>query len=494
MRSRFALSALALALGAALLPAGAQAAPSAGADGIGDAYFPLDGNGGIDVVSYDVQDRYRFGSAKLTGRTTLLVQATDDLSSFNLDFLLPVQSVRVDGVAAAFSKPRPHELQITPTVPLVDGQQFSVRVVYAGHPRRAKYVGERNWLANKHEVVAMNEPHMAPWWFPSNDHPQDKALMDITITAPKQDKVVANGRRVSRHEHGKLATTHWRAAEPMATYLAFFAAGDFAIDHGTSHGLPWYVAVSKALTASQTRTAMRVMRRTPSVVRVLSRDLGPYPFAQTGGLTTGLSVNFALENQTRPTYPYMGDSANARSTVVHELAHQWYGDAVSVNEWKDIWLNEGFASFMELRYDELKHHRSAASWLRTAYDNTPFNNSFWSTQVADPGVARLFANAVYYRGAMTLQALRNRVGNTIFWQIMRAWIAQEGGGNGSTADFIALAEDISGENLNSFFQAWIYSTTKPMDLEQNGLGSSSRTSASRPAAALVPAPARSVVH
>jgi aminopeptidase N len=493
MRSRLTLSALALALGAALLPAGAQAAPSAGAEGIGDAYFPLDGNGGIDVISYAVDDRYRFGPGKLSGHTNLLVHATQDLSSFNLDFLLPVRSVRIDGVDVSFTKPRAHELQITPTVPLVDGQEFRVRVGYAGHPRRYRYAGERNWLSNRHEVVAMNEPHMAPWWFPANDHPQDKATMDITITAPREDQVIANGRRVSRHRHGKLATTRWSAAEPMAPYLSFFAAGKYAVQHGTSHGLPWYVAVSKSLLAYQTRTAMSLMRRTPALVNLLTKDLGAYPFTQTGGLTTGLPVNFALENQTRPTYPYVGGRTNNNTKLlVHELSHQWFGDSISVHEWKDIWLNEGFASFMELRYDERKNNRSAASWLRTAYDQTPWQSSFWTVEVADPGVPKLFANAVYYRGAMTLQALRNRVGETDFWQIIHAWIALHEGGNVSTQDFIDLAEDVSGENLQSFFQAWLYSTTRPQDIATNGLGPDSKQAASRPAAVLAPAPAHSV--
>ena len=496
MRPRLCLSALALALGAALLPAGAQAAPSAGSDGIGDAYFPLDGNGGIDVVSYDVHDRYRFGSATLSGHTTLVVRATQDLSSFNLDLLLPVRSVKVDGVAAAFTKPRTHELQITPAAPVLDGTEFTVTVSYSGHPRRLRYAGERNWLASKREVVAMNEPHMAPWWFPANDHPQDKASMDITITAPKDDEVIANGRRVSRHRHGRLATTHWRSTQPMATYLAFFAAGDFAIDRGTSHGLPWYVAVSKQLPAFQTREAMSLMRRTPAVVNLLTKDLGAYPFGQTGGVTTALGVNFALENQTRPTYPYVGgvDNINNRKLIVHELSHQWFGDSVSVQEWKDIWLNEGFASFMELRYDERTRHRSAASWLRQAYDQTPWQSSFWTVEIADPGASRLFSNAVYYRGAMTLQALRNVVGNATFWQIMRAWIADHEGGNGTTADFIDLAEASYGHSLHNFFQAWLFSTTRPMDTDQNGLGSLSPRSASRPAAALAPARSGSVVH
>jgi aminopeptidase N len=462
------LPALALALGAALLPAGAQAAPSAGADGIGDAYFPLDGNGGIDVVSYDVNDRYRFGTRKLTGHTTLVVDATQDLTSFHLDFLLPVKSVRVNGVVAGFSKPRQHELEVTPTLPLVDGDRFEVRVAYAGHPERYKYVGERNWLATKHEVVAMNEPHMAPWWFPANDHPLDKAVVDVRIRVPHGREVISNGELLGR-EVGRHSTQwHWRADEPMVPYLAFFAAGDFAIEKGKHHGLPWLVAVSERLGERDQAASMRLMRKTPAVVAGLEKDLGDYPFSVVGGLTTGLDPGFALENQTRPTYPAVG--GHATSLVVHELAHQWFGDDIAVEQWSDIWLNEGFATFMEWRWAESHGRRSADDVFRSYYANVDATSGFWKVPVADPGADKVFDAAVYGRGAMALQALRNRVGDEAFWRVVRTWIREQRGGNGSTAEFEEVAARESGQDLASFFDAWLRTPTKPAATATNGLG------------------------
>jgi aminopeptidase N len=396
------------------------------------------------------------------------VQATGRLERFHLDFLLPVRKVTIDGRSARFARPNRHELRIVPRRPIADGRRFVVQVWYAGFPGRVSWRGESNWLANRHEVVAMNEPHMAPWWFPANDHPRDKARMDIRITVPRGRQVVANGRRVSRTVHGERATTRWVADEPMAPYLAFFAAGRYAVDRGRRAGLPWFVAVSKQLSQGEQRASMMLMRRTPGIVGWLEKQLGDYPFSTTGGLTTGLNPGFALENQTRPTYPAVG--AGATSLVVHELAHQWFGDSVSVRNWRDIWLNEGPATFFEVRYAETHGGLSAARWLRRAYDEAGAGNPFWDLPIARPGRDRLFARPVYQRGAMTLQALRTRVGNDDFWTILRTWLSTRADRTGSTEQFQALAEAVSGEDLDAFFDAWLFTGEKPADTVDNGLG------------------------
>ena len=445
-------------------PAGAVA----GSDGIGDDYYPLDGNGGIDVASYAVHDRYRFAQAKLSGHTTLHVHATEDLDSFDLDLLLDARSVSVDGVPATFGKPNRHELAITPTTPIPSGTDFVVKVSYAGHPGRFSYAGESNWLADRHEVVAMNQPHMAPWWFPSNDHPSDKAQMDIAITVPRAQQVISNGFRVSRHVHGDLATTRWRADEPMCTYLAFFAAGRYAVRHGVTGGLPWLTAVNRRIGQPQRKRLLHLLGRAPDVVHRLARDLGPYPFSTTGGLVTDLPVGFALETQTRPTYPRF--SPTGISLMVHELSHQWFGDSVALHRWRDIWLNEGAATFVEKRWAETHGGPTAANWLRQTYEAIGGGSGFWDLTIGDPGADRLFASAVYVRGGMTFQALRNRLGEHDFWRVVRRWLAGHAGGTGTTAQFQALAEHVSGEDLAGFFDAWLFTAAKPADTAANGLG------------------------
>lgn len=475
-----ALATLSLAV---LLPVGAEArevaeptvepTARAGAPGIGDAYWPLDGNGGIDVLHYDVHDTYDFATERLSGTTVLRVRATTALTRFNLDFLLSTSSVLVDGAPATTSRPSPHELSITPATPLAAGATFEVEVTYADRPGRHRYAGENNWLADDDEVVTMNEPHMAPWWFPANDHPRDKATYDVTVTGPADLEVVSNGLLVDRTTDtttGRpLATTHWRTTSPMASYLAFFALGDYTVAHGVRDGLPWYVAVSKDLDPDRQRLARRSLVKTPAITAWLGRRLGRYPFESTGGLTTALPVRFALENQTRPTYAasFGGDT----SVVVHELAHQWFGDSVSVHRWRDIWLNEGFATFMEAAYTERHGGRSADQWLRRTLqdlrDYAP--RSFWRVDVADPGAHHLFDGAVYARGGLTLQALRNRIGERDFWTTLRTWLRDHRYGTATVPQFDALAERVSGERLDGFFQAWLRAPRPPAETRANGL-------------------------
>jgi aminopeptidase N len=456
-------------LGAGVVtPATAAPPPDRGDRGIGDRYFPLDGNGGLDVVSYRIHDRYRFGQGELSGRTRLTIDATEDLSSFTLDFLLPVRAVKVDGERASEVGRDKHDLTIVPQTPIAEGERFTVTVSYAGRPDEHGYLGERNWLADRREVVAMNQPHMAPWWFPSNDHPSDKALMDISITVPRGKQVFANGERVSRTPRGGLVTHRYRAPEPMATYLAMFAAGDFQVERGTRDGLPWTAVVSEQLPADARRANLALMRQTPRVVAGLEEDLGPYPFSTVGGLVTGLDVGFALENQTLPTYPATGRGYTW--LVVHEIAHQWFGDSVALQRWRDIWLNEGAASFMEVRWEETHGGISGERWLRRQYDARPEASTFWDLEIGNPGADHIFDGAVYTRGAMTFQALRTVIGERDFWELLQRWVSEREGGNGTRGAFVRLAEEVSGRDLDAFFRVWLDVGRKPADVAANGLG------------------------
>jgi aminopeptidase N len=443
------------------------AAPTdAGSSGIGDPYYPLDGNGGINVLSYDVRDRYRFGSGKLSGHTVVTLRTTQQLSSFDLDFLLPVTRVRLSTGKATFSTPEHHELRITPQHTIPAHTRLRATIAYAGKPASHSYAGESNWVASPHEAEAVNEPHMAPWWFPSNDHPLDKARMSIRVTVPGDRQVVSNGRLIGVRRHAGLATYHWGGGGPMATYLAFFVAGNFQVRSGTAHHLPYYLAVSRQLPNGMRRVAMDGLSRTPAIVHWLQKQAGPYAFTSTGGVVTALDPGFSLENQTRPVYPRQV----FQLLMVHELAHQWFGDSVSVHHWSDVWLNEGFATYMEHRWTEGHGGESTSTWLHDKY--TFESGSFWDGVVSDPGsdINQLFADSVVYqRGGMTLAALRRVIGSSTFDHLVHRWTRENRHGNGSTDAFEAMAEEVSGQDLTSFFDAWVRQSGKPADTPENGL-------------------------
>jgi aminopeptidase N len=250
---------------------------------------------------------------------------------------------------------------------------------------------------------------------------------------------------------------------PIASYLAFFAAGSFAVRSGEKHGLPYTIAVSKLFGSPSQGLAL--LRQSSDVVAWLEKQFGDYPFSSTGGVITGSGQGFALENASRPTYS--GDAG--LSTVIHELAHQWFGDDVSVHRWRDIWLNEGFASFAVWRYDEAHGGEDAQQRLLRVYDQFSASDPFWLLRIGAPGADHLFDGEVYTRGEMTLQALRHRIGEDDFVTLMRTWVAEHGGGNGSVKQFEALAKSVSGEQLDGFFQAWLFTSAKPARTKANGL-------------------------
>jgi aminopeptidase N len=464
----------ALVFGAALAATAALALPATpgearrvasgpGAPGIGDEYFPGYGNGGYDVSHYDLRLKYTPATDQLQGTATLNVRATQDLTRFSLDFLLAVSSIRVNGAPATFTRSG-SELTVTPARALNYGQPATIVVQYAGIPSQAVVNGYTAWSRTPDGALAVGEPEIAAWWFPSNDHPLDKATFDISVAVPDGTEVLSNGTLAGRSSERGWTRWSWRSTKPMATYLALLAVGQYDIITGTApNGQPIVTAYAENLGPSD-GAARASIERTGEIVDYLTSVFGAYPFEAQGGVVPSAGLGFALENQTRPAYsPAFFRRGSNTYVVAHENAHQWFGDSISVAKWRNIWLNEGFATYAEWLWSEHQGEGTAQELFEWEFSTRPASDPFWQVLPGDPGAPALFNGAVYDRGAMTLHALRETVGDGAFFRILRAWVDEQKYGNATIEQFIAVSERISGQQLDSLFKTWLFTKGKPTE-------------------------------
>ncbi|MEH0934900.1 M1 family metallopeptidase [Micromonospora psammae] len=446
-------------------PVPVAAAPAPGSPGLGDIYYPDYGNGGYDVDHYDVRLRYDPATDRLTGTTTILARSTQDLSRFNLDFLLDVESVRVNGWSATVTREGVHELVVAAPRPIARGQLLTIVVRYSGVPSETLVNGYTGWTRTADGALAVNEPESAWWWFPANDHPLDKATFDISVSVPTGVEVVSNGVQPGSPvaEAGNRTRWSWRTTRPTATYLAFLAIGQYDIVTDTApSGQPVINAYSTTL-GERGPAARASIERTAEIVDWASGLFGPYPFEAQGGVAGPVDgIGFALETQTRPVYgPGFWRRGANTYVVVHEQAHQWFGNSVSVAQWRDIWLNEGFASYASWLWSEEQGEGTAQELFDFTYASYPAESPFWQVLPGDPGADRVFDRAVYDRGAMAVHQIRLAVGDEAFWRILPAWTTEHRYGNGTVAQFQALAERISGLDLDEVFQTWLFTAGRP---------------------------------
>ncbi|MEU5912308.1 M1 family metallopeptidase [Micromonospora sp. NPDC047527] len=445
-------------------PPSASPTPSrvftAGAAGVGDTYFPSYGNGGYDVGRYTVKVRYDPAKDRLTGTATVQATATSDLSSFNLDLAgLTVTTVTVDGAPATHKRDR-NELVIKPAAGLIAGNGFVAEIAYEGVPKPLKneVLGDGGFLHTDDGAIALGQPESASTWFPVNDHPSDKAAYDFEITVPKGLTAVSNGVPGGSTTTDGWTTWEWSEKSPMASYLSMVVIGKFRITTGDHKGRPVYSAVTTTLAKGAPDASIA---QTAKVADYLESVFGPYPFDAYGGVVVSDSrIGYALETQSRPVYS-AGFFRRGENTevVAHELAHQWFGNSVALAKWEDIWLNEGFATYAEWLWAEHTEQYTAKQAFDIRY--AQMSAQVWRTPPGKPGVKQLFSESVYQRGGMALHALRVAVGDKAFFEIVKTWAAEKRNGTATTAEFVALAERISGKQLDALFDAWLYGTKKP---------------------------------
>ena len=444
-----------------------------GSRGIGDPYYPDAGNGGYDVSRYRIEVGFDPADERLSGTTTISARALQGLHSFVLDLRLDVSRVVVDGAEAGLAREGEADWRITPAVPVVAGSDFTVVVTYAGTPTEVTGEdGAKPFTRTGEEWLVAGEPESAAWWFPSNDHPSDPALMDVSIRVPRGLQAISTGRLVSADSgtEERWDTCHWVSRQPMATFLTFMAIGSFTLQQGVVDGLPYVYAVTDQVSAADQRKAFQALQTSAAKVRVLAGLFGPYPFTELGGVVPKADLPFdGLETQGRPVYKASSivDPRYADELVTHELAHMWFGDNVTVREWDDIFDSEAYASWAAWAWAEKTGGATAQSRLQGLFARAEGSDDFWRVTMIDPGRRNMFTT-VYYRGPMALQALRNVMGDESFTRLNTQW-AQDPGSR-SLEDWMAEAQSLTTTDLQPFFQAWIHGRDVPARTAANGLG------------------------
>ena len=450
-----------------------------GAPGIGDPYFPLDGNGGYDVEHYDLDLRYDPETDVLTAVATIHAVATQHLSSFNLDFHgLEIHSITVDDDEADWTRDG-DELTVTPEDSLKEDSEFTTVVEYDGVPETiADDLGTSGFMHTDDGAIVAGQPDVAATWFPSNDHPRDAASVSVSATVPEGLEALSNGVLEEQGTDDGWTTWSWHAAEPMATYLVTLAIGEFDVREYEADDIRYWDALDPDLFSldldpttegpSVGEVAEGSFARQPEIIDVLSGIFGrtrSSPPADRRRLRGALL---------RPGDP---DPADLQQGVLHGLGLRRSRRGARAGppvvrrpappaRWQHIWLNEGFATYAEWMW--LEHEGLATP--QEVFDDVAANAppEFWETTIGDPGadVAALFDIAVYYRGAMTLQALRQTVGDDVFFDIVEEWVSSRAGDTVTTDEFIELAEKESGMQLDDLFEAWLFTPEKPAGLPE----------------------------
>jgi aminopeptidase N len=424
-----------------------------------DRVYPRYGDPVVDALRYRLDLAWAPDTRTLDAQETLTFRATRDARRFRLALGKPldVTAARLDGRTVRVTR---DGIDVVVHHRVKPGKRHRLELTYSGTPKPVRAPTERTdidklgWtVTDDGGVWTMQEPYGAFTWYAVNDQPADKALYDIRITVPEPMVGVANGRLISRHLVDGDTVTRWRLDQPASSYLTTVAIDELTMtEDESSSGVPityWTPVERPGL--------IKRLQKAPKKLDWLEKRLGRYPF-ETVGIVVVDSTS-GMETQTMIT---LGNTKYATSpdVLLHEIAHHWYGDEVTPTDWRDVWMSEGMATYLQAVWATHGDRRALDRQVRQWYAADQRLRDTGGPP-AHPRRAEFGAPNVYYIPAVMWDRLRHRVGNKAFWRLVRAWPLAHRYGNPGYDDITRWWSRRTGEDLSDFFQSWLLSRRTP---------------------------------
>ena len=452
---------------AAHRPAATGAGSTYGAalsDPLEDPYYPSVGTTSVDALHYGLALVWHPNAHRLVGTETLRFRApvTESAVSLDLSSALTVSRVTVDGANATYTSPQ-QKLDIT-TGEMRPNTRHTLVITYAGKPRPAAAPTTRSdvpdvgWTnAPGGQAWTIQEPYGAFTWYPVNDHPSDKAFSDVSVTTPKRQHAVSNGRLRSDVVTGRSRTMRWHLASPAAAYLVTLAIGPYREFHQTGpHGLP----ITYWVRPHDVAKVLPTLRRSPEMLHWLEARLGRFPFDRIGDVVVPTASGEETQTMVTIGAKSLATTHDGPANLLHEYSHQWYGDEVTPNNWPDLWMNESFATYFQFRW-AATHGGTSLARIRT-YLNA--DDQMLRNKYGPPGAYKRnqFASTnVYFCGARMLDRLDQKLGPKVFATVLRGWPRRERFKSADRAEWISYLDRTTGRDLKSFVLRWLDSKRSP---------------------------------
>ncbi|MCK0176944.1 M1 family metallopeptidase [Mycolicibacterium sp. F2034L] len=426
-----------------------------------DPYVPESGNFGYRVSRYELDLEYKVAINRLNGTASITAVTLAALRTFTLDLShhLSVTKVTVNGHRPAQFSCAQGKLRVTLSAPLAAGAALVVEVRYGGTPKPVRSVwGDVGFEELSNGALVAGQPNGAPSWFPCDDHPSAKASYRIQISTDSPYRAVANGELVSRRARAGHTVWTYELPEPTSTYLVTLQIGMYDMHRLTKTPVAMHAALPDRLREEFDHD----FGRQPQMMKLFVKLFGPYPVSS--GYTvvvTDDDLEIPLEAQGISIFGanHCSGDRSAERLIAHELAHQWFGNSVTVRRWRDIWLHEGFACYAEWLWSEHSGGRSADEWAQ--HYHRRLADAAQDVLLTDPGPDDMFDDRIYKRGALTLHVLRGRLGDKDFFDLLKDWTTRHRHGSAFTDDFTGLAANYARESLRPLWDAWLYAEELP---------------------------------